>query len=257
MIYSERERAISEHLRQHRAASTEALAALCGTSLATARRDLNAMALKGLLEKKHGGAEVLGPAHASAAQTVLSDQDPHLAEKDEIAAIASGLVNSGDTIFLGAGKTCTLLARYIRNIENVKVVTTNINAIVELSVTNKASMLLLGGDIHVGKNYIETLDEYTLRSLEKFYFDKVFLTVDAVDMEYGYSITYRLQLMLYEYLMLHSAEFHMMMGKSKFGKRAFIRFCDMKRIPSVITNPDLDSEYLDFFRDNGIRLVTE
>lgn len=253
MIASERERLILEHLRHHKVITTEAIAKLTGASLSTARRDLKTLGMKGLLEKKHGGAKVVQDASFGVGYPMVDD-DPDLAEKDRIATVAAGMVKEGDIIFLGAGKTCTLLARYIRDIDNLKVVTTNINSIIELAASDKASMLLLGGDIHVGRNYIETLDEYTLRSLEKYYFDKVFITVDGVDLEYGYSINYRLQVMLYEYLLKNSKQFYMMTGNHKLNKRAFIRFCGMDRIRNVITTPDLDPIYLEYFRDNGIEV---
>jgi DeoR/GlpR family transcriptional regulator of sugar metabolism len=254
MIASEREQLILDHLRQHKTITTEAIALLTGASLSTARRDLNTLGQKGLLEKKHGGAKVLQDATHGTGRAV--DDDPHLAEKDRIAIVASSLVKGGDTIFLGAGKTCTLLARYIRDVDNLRVVTTNINSVIELAASDKASMLLLGGDIHVGKNYIETLDEYTLRSLEKYYFNKVFITVDGVDLEYGYSINYRLQVMLYEYLLENSKEFYMMAGNHKLDKRAFIRFCAMDRIRRVITIPDLNPIYMAYFRENMISVHT-
>lgn len=256
MIASERERIILDYLRKHRVVSTETVTAITGASVATARRDLKSLGRRGLLEKKHGGAQALDGMTVPGGNAAIADDDPHLAEKDQIAALAAGLVKSGDIVFLGAGKTCTLLARYIRDLDNIKVVTTNINSIIELSASNKASMLLLGGDIHVGSNYIETLDEYTIRALEKYYFDKVFITVDGVDMDYGYSINFRLQVMLYEYLMQNSKEFHMMLGKHKFGKRAFIRFCTMERIRSIITNQDIDPLYMRYFAENGVGILS-
>jgi DeoR/GlpR family transcriptional regulator of sugar metabolism len=252
MIASERERSILEYLKKHGVATTETLAAVAGASLATIRRDLNSLGKKGVIDKRHGGAKMVEHPLACSGYPALSDDDPDLEDKERIAALSAGLVKSGDTIFLGAGKTCTLLARAIRGIENVKIVTTNINAVVELSTSGKTSMLLLGGDIHVGKNYIETLDEYTLRLLDAYYFDKVFITVNGADLEYGYSINFRLQVMLYEYLLQNSKEFHMMLNKGKFGKRAFIRFCAMDRIRSIVTTPDADPDYLRYFEQNGI-----
>jgi Transcriptional regulators of sugar metabolism len=120
MIPTERERQILDYLRQHRVASTEAIATLTNSSLATTRRDLKTMGLKGLIEKKHGGARALGSSPVRLGYPGLSDDDIHLPEKDQIAAVAAGLVKSGDTIFLGAGKTCALLARYIKDIDNLK-----------------------------------------------------------------------------------------------------------------------------------------
>jgi DeoR/GlpR family transcriptional regulator of sugar metabolism len=254
MIAPERERVILEYLKKHTVATTEAVAAVTGASLATTRRDLNSLRKKKLIDKRHGGAKISENPLVCNGYPALSDDDPDLEDKERIAILSAGLVKSGDTIFLGAGKTCTLLARAMRGMENVKIVTTNINAVVELSTSEKMSMLLLGGNIHIGKNYIETLDEYTLRLLDAYYFDKVFITVNGADIEYGYSINFRLQVMLYEYLLRNSKEFTMMLNKGKFGKRAFVRFCAMDRIRIIVTNTDADTGYLRYFEKNGIRV---
>ena len=120
----------------------------------------------------------------------------------------------------------------------------------------QGSMILLGGDVHVGSNYIETLDEYTIESLRRLYFDKVFLTVNGVDLEYGYSINSRLQPPLYRHLLDNSRDFYLLADRHKFGKRAFAYFCAIDRIANVVTNPETDGRYLAFYRSSGVNVYT-
>ena len=42
------------------------------------------------------------------------------------------------------------MSRYIKEIENITVVTTNVNAVVELATSPAVSVMLIGGDILSG-----------------------------------------------------------------------------------------------------------
>lgn len=258
MFAAEREQLILSYLNEHELASTSTLAQVTETSIATVRRDLNSMSERGLIKKTHGGAQRISsmssfPAISAAPTGCDSITNP----KEYLAKTASHLINSGDVIFLGAGETCTYLAKYIKNKENITVVTTNLNAVFELTGSSNISILLLGGDIHVGANYVETLGEDVLTPLHKLYFDKVFFTINGADLGYGYSIFSRMQLHLYNYLIDHCHDCYLLINDEKFGKRTFIQFCDLDKIPNIIAQPSLPKEYYEYYSSHNINLYTE
>ena len=258
MLAIKRHQMILEYLDIHKTATTKQLGELTNASLATLRRDLNHLAQQGLLKKTHGGAQACPEESVPEISSVSSLQyDPDLSNKDAIAKKAAELVHSGDIIFIGAGMTCNLLCRYINenNPEKLTVVTTNVTAVTELARNPNISTLLLGGNIHTGTNHIETLDEYTVQSLEQLYLDKVFITVDGIDLTYGYSIINRAQLPLYNHLLRNSKELYLLANEGKFDKRTFTHFCDLKDIRNVITNPSIQPNYLDYYREQGIHVI--
>lgn len=168
MLAVERQKIILEYLKEHNIATTKELSILTGASLATLRRDLNSMDQGGLLIKTHGGAQKIqekisdpnySPAHL--------ESDSFLELKNAIAKKAAELIQSNDIVFIGAGMTCNLLCHYLNNSdkEGITVVTTNVTAVMALASNPRISILLLGGNIHVGTNHVETLDEYTVQSL--------------------------------------------------------------------------------------------
>lgn len=256
MFAAEREQLILNYLTEHELASTGTLASITGASIATIRRDLNAMNQKGLLKKTHGGAQRISSLPSSAIIPAVHSDSASQA-KEYLAKTAANFIQPGDIIFLGAGETCTLLAKYIKNKENLTVVTTNLNAIFELSNASSISILMLGGDIHVGVNYIETLGEDVLTPLHKLYFDKVFFTINGADLEYGYSIFSRLQLPLYEYLMKACNECYLMINDEKFGKRTFIQFCSLDKFPNIIAQPTIPKDYLEYYLKHGVNVYTD
>lgn len=253
MLSSEREQIILEYLDKHQIVSTADLCGLTDASIATVRRDLNSLSKRNLIIKTHGGAKRLP--QASPAQLFLDagGDDPLYEEKEAIARAAAQYIHPGDIIFLGAGKTCTLIARHIREKENITIVTTNLNLVFELSASNN-HMLLLGGDIHVGSNYIETLGEYTLEEMNKLYFDKVFFTVNGVDLENGYSIVSRSQLPLYHYLIKNCKDSYLVADSGKFGKRAFTSLCSLTEISNVIISRKTPEPYITYYKEHHIGL---
>lgn len=258
MLAIKRQQIILEYLDTHKAATTKHLSELTGASLATLRRDLNHMAQQGLLKKTHGGAQAV-PIETDPPKSDCPslDYDPYLSFKNAIAKKAADLIASGDIIFIGAGMTCNLLCRYINenHPEKLTVVTTNVTAVTELARNPNISTLLLGGNIHTGTNHIETLDEYTVQSLEQLYLDKVFITVDGIDLTYGYSIINRAQLPLYNHLLRNSKELYLLANKGKFDKRTFTHFCNLKDVRNVITNPSIQQNYLEYYREQGIHVI--
>ncbi|MCX7609539.1 MAG: DeoR/GlpR family DNA-binding transcription regulator, partial [Anaerolineales bacterium] len=102
-------------------------------SEATARRDLEALAEQGKLQRVHGGAILLSNAPPEA--PILQRQREQTAEKIRIGLAAASLVKDGETIFLGSGSTVLEAAHALRTKQNLTVITNSlpvINTLVNL-----------------------------------------------------------------------------------------------------------------------------
>lgn len=264
MLAIEREKKILDYLSDHHIASTQYLCDLTGSSLATVRRDLKFLADKKLIKRTHGGAQSIDSSEemsncteSSAAFSCYSD-DPQYSYKNSIAKKAIEFIQSNDTVFIGAGVTCNLLCHHLGNssLENVMVVTTNVTGVPELVNSPHITTFLLGGTVHLGTNHIETLDDYTIQSLNKLYFDKVFFTVDGIDLNSGYSIINHAQLPLYNYLLSNTKQIYLLANQGKYDKRTFTHLCSLGNIPNVITNSDCNSEYLKYYQEHNVTVYT-
>jgi len=255
MFATERDNMILQYLEDNGITRVESLTKLTGASIATVRRDVNRLHKMGLIEKTRGTARI--KESNAGIDFTDTDDDPYARTKDRIARVAVDLIRDGDTVFIGAGKTCSFLAKYLNLKNNLTVVTTNVNAVMELAKGKKHAMVLLGGDIHVGSGFVETLDDYSVYLLRNLYFNKVFITVNGVDLQYGYSINSRLQVPLYSHLMSNTQEFYLLVDSSKFNKRAFAMLCDVQKIRNIVTCSDTDPIYLDFYKESGIVVYTE
>lgn len=259
MLALERQKIILEYVASNGVITTKHLSELTGASLATLRRDLNLLDRQGLLKKTHGGAQRIEPrAAAFSGASMALEFDPFIEYKDAIAKKAAESINAEDIVFVGAGMTCNLLCKYLNESgkENITIVTTNITGAMEMAQNSDITTLLLGGTVHAGMNHVETLDEYTIQTLNKLYFNKVFITVDGIDLNYGYSIINRAHLSLYSYLIQNSSQSYLLANEGKFDKRTFTFFCGLEDIPNVITNACVDAKYLSYYEEHGIHVWT-
>ena len=125
MLAVQRQKLIVEELRRHGAVRVSELTDLLAVSEMTVRRDLDALAAEGLLEKVHGGATLRG---LLAADEPGFEAKSHrqLREKEAIAREAAKLVEAGQSIGLTAGTTTWRLAHHLVDIPELTVVTNSI-----------------------------------------------------------------------------------------------------------------------------------
>ncbi|MFE1318085.1 DeoR/GlpR family DNA-binding transcription regulator [Kitasatospora phosalacinea] len=112
MNTAERHTLIAQAVRDAGSATVLELAALTGASEMTVRRDLDALAAQGALERFRGGARTL----------LLRGEEPPFAlrareavdAKQRIAAAVCALIADGETVLLDSGTTCLEVARLLR-----------------------------------------------------------------------------------------------------------------------------------------------
>lgn len=256
--YWEREKLILALLEQDGSVALTEICEKTGASVATVRRDFDEIQKKGLAERTHGGLRRKKARHCGIDGTEVSDAFDR--EKQIIAAEAARQVSAGESIFIGAGKTCNFFASMLRDVERLTVVTTSVTAVLELAQCSGISVTLLGGDIHIGKNYIETLDPDVNAVLRGYYFDKVFVTVEGVDLERGYTVQDKNRTALYTQLSRMTRRLYMLLDSSKFERRAFATMFPPDKTCRIITTEKMPQKYADFYRKQGIpftRLPTE
>ncbi|MFE7528801.1 DeoR/GlpR family DNA-binding transcription regulator [Kitasatospora sp. NPDC057542] len=96
-----------------------------GVSDMTVRRDLDALARRGLVHKVHGGA-VRVDAPATGEPGFETKANWELPAKDAIALAAAALVPPGSAVGLAGGTTTFAVARHLRGVEGLTVVTNSL-----------------------------------------------------------------------------------------------------------------------------------
>ncbi len=125
MLARQRQERILEALRASGGVRVSDLTEKLQVSYMTIRRDLDALAERGLVDKVHGGATIATQRSADEPgfEAKSLREQP---EKEAIAVAAAQLVKPGTAIAVTAGTTTWALARYLRDIPNLTVVTNSI-----------------------------------------------------------------------------------------------------------------------------------
>src|SRR3990170_1983950 len=108
MLAQQRQAAILDRVRATGGVRVSELAHEYGVSDMTVRRDLEALAERGLVAKVHGGATSLEP-RSTDEPGFAAKSTRQLAEKEAIARSAAELVQPGAAIALSAGTTTAAL----------------------------------------------------------------------------------------------------------------------------------------------------
>jgi DeoR family transcriptional regulator of aga operon len=127
MLSEERQRAILETLDRDGRVLVVDLAKHFQTSAVTIRKDLGVLHAKGRIQRTRDGAlRVLE-------DPALQEKEKlHRKEKLQIAASAARMVEAGQVVILDSGTTTTAIARAMRNLQNVTIITNAVNIAVEL-----------------------------------------------------------------------------------------------------------------------------
>jgi DeoR/GlpR family transcriptional regulator of sugar metabolism len=146
MLAPQRHAVILDLIRRRGGVRIRELVSELGVSDMTVRRDLEALADRGLIAKVHGGATVLGPASTDE-PGFAAKATRQRAEKAAIAARAAQLVKPDTAIALSAGTTTAVLAERLLDVPGITVVTNSI-PVADLfyrSGRNDQTVVLTGG----------------------------------------------------------------------------------------------------------------
>jgi DeoR family transcriptional regulator, fructose operon transcriptional repressor len=167
MSTADRHRLIARAVKESGSATVPELAELTGASEMTVRRDLDALAAQGALERVRGGARTL----------LLRGEEPPFAlraheaadAKRRIASEVSRLIDDGETVLLDSGTTCLEVARLLRG-RRVTVMPLSLQAIHVLSdAPTPTTLMVPGGRPRAGEGALA--GPLTLASLSALRFD--------------------------------------------------------------------------------------
>jgi DeoR family transcriptional regulator of aga operon len=244
-------------LLQKGTSSVEDLAAIVATSAASVRRDLIKLEQRGLVHRTHGGVELAGkltyePFRFDAAFPLREERFAD--EKRRIAIAAADMVAEGDTVALSPGTTTTQVARSLRHREGIHLVTSAVNIGMELSSQPNARVTLTGGAIRWPGSF-SMVGATAFHSIQKLYFDKVFMGATGIHPEYGLTVIESDEALILAEMARHSRQVIAVADASKLGMIGTNKVCEPAQIHTVITDDSVDPELVEQFRRRHIQVL--
>ncbi len=200
------------------------------TTPVTIRKDLDRLEKQGVLRRTHGGAILHRPLFHGLA---LNEKEKlNSEEKERIADEAVKLINEGDVIILDSGSTTTFLARKMKSLKGVKVITNAVNIALEFADTD-LEVVLTGGTLQKNSStLVGPLAEDVLRKISA---DKLFHGVDGIDYDLGLTTPDIIEANTSRVMMERAGENIVLADSSKFGRRSLGVICQMKDVDKLIT----------------------
>jgi DeoR family transcriptional regulator of aga operon len=250
MFTEERHRLIKDQLLKNRSINIEEIVNQFGVSAVTARKDLKLLESQNLLVRTHGGA-ILNEESATLDLPLDKKQQINVPEKMAIARKVNEFVQEGDIIILDNGSTSTFIARELKDRTGITIITNAINIAWELA-SSKIDLILIGGNLREGSfSLVGPIAETCLQNLTA---NKYFMSVDGVDLEFGFTTPNLYETRLAQKMMAVSQSVMVVTDYTKFGKRRMGVIAPVKAVQAIITNKELVLDYQKKISDIGVAL---
>ena len=251
MMAEERRMQILQIIRAEGRAKVNDLVHRFKTSAVTIRSDLNELHDRNLVQRSHGGAVIQDTVfRESPLHERLKNQSK---EKQRIGAMAATLIKEGETVILDSGTTTLELARQIKNIQNLQVITNGVNIAVELLNSRHTQTIMMGGTVR--NDSASIVGRATEDMLEQFSADKLFLCGAGCDPEFGVSGTNLEETMANRAMLRAAREIIVVADASKFTRRSMSLIASFAEVDIVISDTSLPPELQERVRSFGCKLI--
>jgi DeoR/GlpR family transcriptional regulator of sugar metabolism len=245
MLAKQRQALILQEVRGAGSARVSELTVRLGVSDMTIRRDLEALARTGLIDKVHGGA-VLPGAPSSHEPSFDTKSTLEQAAKAAIAGAAAELVPPGSAIGLSAGTTTFALAERLIGIPGVTIVTNSVRVVSLLGsgqaaehTARDASVVLTGGTRTPSDALVGPVADLTIRSL---HLDLLFLGCHGIDPVAGLTTPNLAEAETNRAFVQAARKVTVVADHTKWGTVGLCSFADLSDVDTLITDDGLPPE---------------
>ena len=253
MLALERQNKILEFLSADGSVSVSRLSKVLEVTEETVRRDLEKLEQKECLRRTHGGAV---PIDGSTHEFSLEKRKHiNVEEKAKLAKLAAGLIVSGDTVFLDASTTTFYMAKEIKNLSNVTVITNSIRVLTELENADKIKVIAVGGMVSQNQSFVGTIAEKTIE--QNYYATKMFLSGKGVTANGGLLESNEQECGIKTKMLKNSEKKYYICDSSKIGRVGFIKLADFADIDYLITSNLDNTDIKAKLDENEVELILD
>lgn len=251
MTKEERHELILETLIKHESVQVSDLSTLLEVSTVTIRKDLTELEKENKLYRSHGKAILINPYINN--RSVNEKEKLATEEKNIIGKAAAAMITKDDSIIIASGTTVHALARNIRPIHKLTVISASLQ-VSEILANNEAiEIIQLGGTLRHSSNSV--VGKYAEGILSSFCCSKLFLGVDGIDLEFGITTTDVREADLNKEMMLIAQKSIVLADSSKFRRRGFSKIANIEEVDIIITDSGIPDSIARRIEEMGIELI--
>lgn len=230
-----KEKQILEILQTQEYATVLELASILSTSTSTIRRMLEALQSKGLVTRTHGGVKLNGENAFSPSFSFRIHQNSF--EKKKMALAAIKLIKNGDVIFIDGSTSAFYIADYLKEFQNIRVIT---NGIDTLSLLSKNNILAYstGGQIS-SENPSVLVGRYAEDLIGNFHADIAFFSAQSMDSNGEIYDCFEDENFLRRAMIKNAKVKVFLCDATKIGKTSPYHLCSAKDVDYIVSNQPL------------------
>jgi len=247
---TERRQAIIEALEEAGQLSVSELSQRFGVSEVTIRGDLQALSEQGLIQRVRGGAIIT---------TVLPDltyevrMQLNAAQKAKIGQKAASMVLDGDTIALDASTTAQAITPYLKNINELTVVTNGLKVAMSLLAHPGIHVILVGGSLRrEGLSLVGPLDCGVIQDI---HIRIGFFGARGFTIEEGLTDVNIDEVRTKREMVERCRQVVGVVDASKWGRIATATFARLEQIDTLITDAEAPAEMVSEVRQRGVEVI--
>lgn len=251
MLPTHRRDKILALLQEDGSAKVLDLARLFKVTEVTIRQDLEKLEKDGLILREHGGAYLKDIKHQVQSFSLMH-QD-HLDKKELIATKCLEFIESGDTIILDSGSTTTEVAKKLKGMKSLTVITNALNIALMLGAEPGIEVIVTGGEFKPPT--LSLTGQKAADFFKGLNVQKLFLATAGISLKSG--LTYpSISDLVVKKAMIEAAETRYLVADStKIGKTALASLGALSLIDYIITDPGIEEKHKQVFYDNEIELI--
>jgi DeoR family myo-inositol catabolism operon transcriptional repressor len=252
MIYNERVSVITNKLKNQSVVKVNELSEELNVSMDTVRRDLKKLENEGLLKCIRGGACSLdNDINLSA---FINRNVLNVDKKLQAARKALKYIKNGDIVAMNSGTTNRIIAEeMVKSPYNITVITNNLSVMTVLLQQPSIKVIVPGGflDSKEKSLYGHTCE----KELSKYNSDICFLSINAVDLNKGFSDFRFDEINVIKIMAKNSKNAIAIMDSSKFEKLSKCAVFPIDNIDILISDNEISPKIVDLYNNNGINLI--
>ncbi|CAH1192521.1 Glycerol-3-phosphate regulon repressor [Paenibacillus allorhizoplanae] len=255
MIAIHRRTKIKEMLFQERSVKVADLVKEFSVSEETIRRDLNLMEQEGIIQKNYGGAILVDELQNNGQIIAPVEQRKFqfYEEKDAIGKMAASLVEGQQIVILDSGSTTWCVARYLRHVPNLMVVTNGLNVAEESSQNEDASVFVIGGKLI--KKSMSLVGPQAELELQKYNADFSFLGASGISKRKGFTSSDLYEAEVKRAMISAGQKIVIVADHSKFERQGLISFSSFQGVDILVTSDLVESSILEEISQTGVQVM--
>jgi len=252
MFAVERQKRIIETLKTDGAVWVSKLSHELGVTEETVRRDLEKLEKQEALVRTHGGAIPVGDSNREMSLEKRKNLNADIKEK--LAKEAVKHIVPGDVVFLDASTTTFYIARELKHLKDITVITNSIRIISELAGISTLKVICVGGYVSNNQSFVGTLACNYIN--ENCYANKVFFSSRGITKSGGILDSNEQEWAVKQCMIKNSEKKFFLCDKSKIERIGFVKLAAFDEIDYFITEKDFDKDLESILSETEVKVLT-